>query len=349
MVVVKGNAYGHGMLEFAKHAMDAGANWLGTVSLSEAITLRENGFSLPILILGYVAPADLPLAAEQDIAIPLYHKEYWQEIKEIPFHKPLKVHIKVDTGMHRMGFFPDDPELLPILEEVYEHPNFILEGMYSHLADAENPASWQTDDQIKRFHQLLKSIPVPIRDKMIVHCSNSAATMLNHNSFFNLSRVGISSYGLWASPETRSSLQYLLPSQEMISLHPVLSYRTKIVQIKQVSVGGLIGYCATYRAYRPMKLAIIPVGYYEGLPRIISNRGYFVAGGKPCPVVGNICMNMSFIDITDTVGLKYGDEVVLIGNQGEASVTADDWASWAQTINYEIVTQLPAFINRNYL
>ncbi len=340
LAVVKSNAYGHGLVETARAANLAGANWFGVVYLEEAMTLRQAGILKPILLLKGVSVADARQAANQDISVPVVSLENAREISETNFDKPLKVHLKVDTGLNRLGL--SIAEIVEAVRVLKTNKNIILEGVYSHLASVEESDLDYTDKQIKNFKLAVKELESAGYKGFIKHLAATAATMLLAESHFDMVRCGIGIYGLWPSQENKVSFNrpdFLLP---------VLNYKTELTQIKKVAQGEKIGYGCTYETQKDMIIGIIPVGYYEGIDRGLSNNGEVLISGQRCPIVGRICMNLSIIDITD-IDAEVGGEVVIIGRQAAEEITADEIANKTNTINYEVVTRIPAHIKREYI
>jgi len=396
MAVVKSNAYGHGMVKCAQAAIEAGADWLGVVNINEALELRNAEVKPPILILGYVEAKDFKTAAENDISVAIvnweqinYLKTQRSKLKAISKNLKLKIHIKIETGISRLGFTEEEwPKLINKLKNLPE--NITIEGIYSHFASVEEYDLVYAQKQIIQFEKFKKLFeshkPYAISHMPIFHMAASAATMIMPESHFDMVRCGIAIYGLWPSKETKVSFEFKNLAYRQAGeklkmknhnlkiksefLKPVLSYKTKIVQIKQVERGDFIGYGCTYPVDKSMTIAVIPVGYAEGFDRGFSNpapvfdsevaqtrgagnkSGEVLINGKRCPVVGRVCMNMMVTDVTElkvkSEKLKVGDEVVLIGKQGDEEITADEWAEKLGTINYEITTRLPKDIIRVY-
>jgi len=353
LAVVKSNAYGHGLIECAKTAIEAGADWLGVISLDEAKKLRQAGISKPILILAYVDPKDANEAAELNITIPIIDQDYVREIAKIKFIKPLNVHLKIETGLNRLGLSPFKKDQLNI-ETILETAKFLSEndkikisGIYSHQAAVEEDPynNFGQAECLRDIVDVLKEAGINLP---IVHLAASAGGLMQPEAHFDMVRFGIAIYGLWPSEEVKKSFARF---EKSFDLQPVLSYKTKIVHLNDVEKHASIGYGRTFRAKRPMTLVIIPIGYYEGLDRGLSNpggRGEVLVGGKRCPIVGRICMNMTIIDVTN-VNAKVGDEVVIIGKQGSEEITVDEIAKKIGTINYEIAARLPEHLERKYI
>jgi len=353
MAVVKANAYGHGMISCARSAINAGADWLGVVDIKEALALRDSKIKAPILVLGYVDPKDFFVAADNNISIAIVNFEQLGQLSngqmaKLLKNKKIKIHLKIETGINRLGFVEENwPKLIKKLKELPK--NIIIEGIYSHFASVEEhdlPYAKKQIDKFKKFKKLFESrYKLKTKShKPIYHMAASASAMILPESHFDMVRCGISIYGLWPSRETKTNFQFLISN---FRLKPVLSYKTKIVQVKEVEKGELVGYGCTYRAPKKMEIAVLPVGYYEGIDRGLSNSGKVLISSQECPIIGRICMNMTVIDIS-RLNVKPGEEVVLVGEQGNKEITADDWANRLNTINYEITTRIPEHIPRIY-
>jgi alanine racemase len=345
MPVIKSNAYGHGLLPIARLAESLGINWFGVNSVEEGISLRQAGFQQKILVLGYVPLAQAELAVEYDLRVVVYNPENIRALAEAARRQKKKVylHLKVETGTNRQGI--PIKKIGNIWREIKKHPQLVLEGLSSHFANIEDT----TDDyypkfQLENFRQAVdwfkqRDINVPLR-----HMSCSAASILFPETHFELARVGIGLYGLWPSKETMVSCR--LRGQEALRLKPVLSWRARVAQVKNVARGAYVGYGCTYRTTRPTRLAVIPVGYYDGYDRSLSNASYVLIRGKRAPVRGRVCMNFFMVDVTDIPGVKLEDQVTLIGKDGRDKITADQLANLAGTINYEIVSRINPSIPR---
>ena len=345
MPVIKSNAYGHGLLPIARLADSLGINWFGVNSVEEGISLRQAGFQQKILVLGYVPLAQAELAVEYDLRVVVYNPENIRALAEAARRQKKKVylHLKVETGTNRQGI--PIKKIGNIWREIKKHPQLVLEGLSSHFANIEDT----TDDyypkfQLENFRQAIdwfkqRDINVPLR-----HMSCSAASILFPETHFELARVGIGLYGLWPSKETMVSCR--LRGQEALRLKPVLSWRARVAQVKNVARGAYVGYGCTYRTTRPTRLAVIPVGYYDGYDRSLSNAAYVLIRGKRAPVRGRVCMNFFMVDVTDIPGVKLEDQVTLIGKDGRDKITADQLATLAGTINYEIVSRINPSIPR---
>lgn len=340
MAVVKSNAYGHGLHETALLAQDCGnVDMLGVYSLREAKLLYGKGVKLPVFIMGYVLGEEFIDVARHDFSVCVSSLEQLRMIDEVIGTKNLKIHLKFDTGLRRLGFYPEEiPELTAFLGE---RPNLKVEGIFSHFANIEDTISHEF---AKSQRDLFERMCEPLMDRgPIRHIACSAAGLLFKDTYFEMIRAGIAMYGLWPSKET---LITSLKSNMISELRPVLSWKTRVAQTKPVSPGDTVGYGRSYKVTRPGRIAIIPVGYNDGYDRKYSNSAKVIIKGKEAPVIGRICMNMSIVDISHIDGVKIEDEVILIGSEGEASVTADFLADISGTINYEVTTRIDPSIPR---
>ncbi len=338
MAVVKGDAYGHGMREVAQVAIRASAGWLGVFHLGEAVELRRLGISAPILVLGYVPRADLAEAIQQEIRITVSSTETVEEAARVVEQtgKTAYLHMKLETGTHRLGL--SGPELEAALDRFEGHPLLCLEGAHTHYANIEDTTEHDyAKGQLERFQQALAHLRARGHTVPRPHTACTAAAILFPQTYFALVRVGIGLYGMWPSKETY--LSALQQGKDRLSLRPAMTWKTRVIQVKNVPKGIYIGYGCTYRTTRETRMAILPVGYANGYDRQFSNRGHVLIHGVRAPIRGRVCMNLTMVDVTDIAQVALEDEVVLLGRQGEEQISAEQMASWAQTINYEIVTR----------
>jgi alanine racemase len=336
MAVIKANAYGHGLLHCAKLAEEAGVTLLGVDSIEEAQQLRGEGIKAPILILGFIPEDQLhELAKLENISITCYHREFLSLIATI--NPRAEIHLPIETGLSRQGISLDG--LRGFLDEI-KAQKLHLAGLYSHLANVEDVADRDYTD--KQNAELQKAITILHEyqfDSVKIHLSASGAAMLYPDLRYDVSRIGIAQYGLWPSERIRE--------QSSFELKPVLSWKTRIAQIKSLKAGTPVSYGLTEVLSKDSVIAVLPTGYYDGYDRTgFSSRGQVLIGGKRCKVIGRICMNMCMIDMSDVVGANVGDEVVLLGSQGDKRITAEELAELAGTINYELVTRISAHLPR---
>jgi alanine racemase len=336
MAVVKANAYGHGMLEIARLAIGAGAEWLGVFSVEEGLDLRTAGIDAPVLVLGppggqgRIADA---LDASLRLSVPSLHAA--EEIARLKRSGAI-VHLELETGTNRQGL--DETEIKDALKVLLDS-KAVIEGAYTHFADIEDTTDHAfAEFQLGRFMEQIERLSASGTKIALPHAACSAATILFPSTYFQMVRVGIALYGLWPSRETLVSAKSL--GRNALELRPVMAMKTRIAQIKCLGSGEFVSYGRTFRTTRPTKIAVLPVGYADGYDRRLSNTANAIVRGVRAPVRGRICMNMTMVDVTDIPAAAPGDEVVLLGRQEEETVSAEDLARLAGTINYEIVTRL---------
>jgi alanine racemase len=341
LAVVKSNAYGHGMVEVSKVVLKNGASWLGVDKIEDAVELRKAKIVEPILIMGPIID-DLDSIEEgirEDVTFTISSLEQARTLFSMArkLQKKANVHIKVDSGMNRYGL--TQAEVIEEMQKIKKVPKLHLQGIYSHLAEADNRDKTATFKQIGIFQEIIMHLEKEGMLFPIKHIANSGAALGIPSAQLDMCRLGIVIYGLFPSPELKS----------FFDLRPSLEYKTKVAQIKRVGGSVKIGYGGSYTTKRPSLLAIIPIGYADGIDRGLSSLGKVLVGGKRANMVGRICMNATIIDITDISGVKPGDEVVIIGQQGLETITAGEIAGYLGTINYEIVSRIPSEIPRKYI
>jgi alanine racemase len=337
--VVKANAYGHGMLEVAAVAREAGVEWLCVNGVDEAVALRRAGHDARILVMGYVPLNRLDAVVELDLCPVVYNPETVRELDALARRRDRRVavHLKIETGTHRQGIVAE--ELPGFAELVRQSPGLLLEGVTTHFANIEDTTDHSfAHGQIELFARLADDLQRTCEHRLTRHAACSAAALLFSRTHLDLARVGISVYGLWPSRETLVSCRQ--EEKPALDLRPVLTWKTRVAQVKDVPEGGYVGYGCTYRATRPSRLAVIPVGYHEGYDRGLSGVAHVLVRGRRAPVRGRVCMNMCMVDVTDIPGAALEDEVVLLGSQGGERVSAEQLAGWCGTISYEIVSRI---------
>lgn len=337
MAVVKADGYGHGAIPVAKVALEAGASYLGVATLDEALELRRAGIHAPILVLGYTSPSFIEEAVIHNIALTVFDIDVISALNQATQHHQVsvKVHLKVDTGMGRIGVRTES-ELLGLISSIAQSPFIEIEGVFTHFscADEEDPA--YSEQQHHTFIRVIKSF----QDKIpIVHCNNSAAGILFPQWGYNMIRLGISLYGQYPSTYTKG---------KELGLKEAFTLKTKVAQVKCVPKETAISYGATYKTEREATVASIPIGYADGYSRALSNRGIALVQGKEVPIIGRICMDQCMLDVSSIKACSVGDEVVLIGRQGDSTITVDDVAGWMQTINYEVTCMISKRVPRMY-
>lgn len=340
-VVVKGNAYGHGMLHIARICeADVNVHWLCTASLSEALRLRENGITKSILVLTYIDD-DLALAVAHDIEIVVYDIATLKTLQKHAEHlkKIMRVHVKVDTGLSRLGISPD--AVLDLMRAAADLPNIKINGIFTHLSESEKSEAGFTQQQMAQF----KAIKLRLAEQNVTipyhHHSCTAALTAVSGAEYNFARMGLGIYGLWPSKANKAVTQQVYPD---VFLRPVLTWKTRIVQVKPVSIGSAVGYARTYTTKRDSLLAILPIGYWEGYDRKLSNQGVVLVNGNYAPVVGRISMNVTIIDVTDVPGVAIGQEASLLGS--DLQISAEAIAEKIGTINWEVVTRINPLLPR---
>lgn len=339
MAIVKADAYGHGAKQVARVALRAGADWLGVAFPEEGAELRDSGIAAPMVVLGPVFPEQVGLALGKDLSVSVSGMELARALEQEAAKRGVwaKVHVKVDTGMGRLGIPLD--KTLDFLRKLVSLPHLMIEGLYTHLATAEEPNSHFAMEQLSRFLEVDQKaravgIKIPFR-----HAANSAGLLFFEQSRLDIVRPGIMIYGCSPNPNAPNPLP----------LGPALAWKTRVAHLKAVEAGESISYGRTFVASGPMKVAVLPLGYGDGLPRNLSNRGEVLIRGHRAPIVGMICMDMTIVDVTSIHGVELGDEVVLVGRQEGQEIRAEEMAQWAGTISYEILCGIGKRVPRLYL
>jgi alanine racemase len=341
---VKANAYGHGLIETSKIFLNAGADWLSVNSVYEAQALRDAGIKSPLYILGYVPLDSIKLAIELNCRLVVYNHETLKAVSSASANtgNTAKIHLKVETGTNRQGILYKDLKEFAQIAKTFK--NIEIEGLSTHFANIENTTDHSYAElQLKRFSDAASFLKDAGIDIPILHCANSAATILFEKTRFNMVRPGISCYGMWPSSETYDA--YIHEIKNGFKLTPALTWKAKIAQVKSIPAGDPVGYGCTYKTEKDTKLAIIPVGYYDGYDRSITN-GHVLINNKIAPVRGRVCMNIIMADITGIPEVKTESEAVLLGSSKSTAITAEDFAAWAGTINYEVTTRINERIPR---
>lgn len=339
--VIKSNAYGHGMELIAKLCQDHPAvDRLCTVSLREAVALRNCGITKPIVVLSIIDDV-LELAALHTITLTVYDMPTAHALNEIgkKYNKKITIHIKVDTGLSRLGMLV--PETLLMIKQLATLPWITIEGLFTHLANSESADASFVQYQLGQFQQLVEQLAAVGITIPLLHTSCSAAITAHKKTHYTMARAGIGVYGL--SPSHENSL-LSVQAYPTFALKPVLTWKTTIIQVKDIPAGSYIGYDLTYRASTSMRIATLPVGYWDGYGRHLSNNSHVIIYGQQAPVVGRIAMNLMMVDISAITGCAVGDEVILLGNH--PGITADDLAARCNTINYEFVTRINPLLPR---
>lgn len=336
--VIKANAYGHGAVEIGKF-LDGKCDFFGVACIEEAVELKKAEIKTPILILGRVFPFDIETAVKYDVRIPIFSyddavalsNEAVKQGKNMPFH------FCIDTGMSRIGFQVSE-ESADICKSITELPNIFAEGLFSHFATADEKDLSKAVEQrnkYKKFCKMLsdREIEIPIK-----HLNNSAGIM-NFDEYFDMCRMGIITYGLYPSDEV---------DKDILDLEPIMSWHSKISHIKELEPNREISYGGTFKTDRVTKVATVPVGYADGFPRCLSNKGKVIINGKYAKILGRVCMDQFMVDVSD-IECNINDEVVLFGTQKNAHISLEELANSAYSFNYELPCRIPVRVNRVYV
>lgn len=339
MAIIKADGYGHGAIPIA-HALNPHIDGFGVATIREAENLRNAGIDKMILILGFTFEEFYREIIEFDISQTIFSLESAQKLNEEAKKqgKKAKVHIAIDTGMGRIGF-QDSLESADIIKEISELEYIQLEGIFTHYAAADERDKTSVNKQMRRYHKFIErveelGVKIPIH-----HSSNSAAIIDHPEANFDMVRAGIITYGLFPSEEVH---------KERLQIKPALSLRSHVIFVKEVEAGEGISYGSTYITPKKMKIATIPVGYADGFPRKLSNRGYVLIHGKRADILGRVCMDQTMVDVTDIEDVKAGDRVTIIGEDMGEEVTVEELAAMTDTINYEFVCNLTKRVPRIY-
>lgn len=340
MAVIKSDGYGHGAVAVAK-TIDSLVDAYGVAILEEAQELRESRITKPILILGYVPEKQYPkLLALEGVMPAIFTLESAEALSRCAqaFGKEVKLHLKVDTGMSRIGFLPTEESLRQI-EQIHKLPNLRIDGCFTHFAKADMKDKEATRKQFQIFTDFIRKIEAMGIALPVCHAANSAAIMELPQMHLDMVRSGISTYGLYPSEEVK---------KEELLLKPGMAIRAWVSHVKEVEAGTEIGYGGTFVTKRRTKVATIPVGYGDGYPRSLSNQGRVLIHGKEAKIIGRICMDQFMVDVTDLDGVKTGDDVILVGTDGKERITVEELADQSGSFNYEFVCDIGKRIPRVY-
>lgn len=343
-IVVKSDAYGHGLVPCAKEFLNAGADWLIVNFAYEAVKLREAGIDAPLYICGNTSVAQAETVARTRSRIAIYDLEVAQAVAKAGRESgyTIPVHIKIETGTHRQGLVLQDA--LEFAQQIDQLDGIKLEGIATHYADIEDTTDHRfAMQQLARLQEAEQAFRQAGFTLPIVQSANSAATILWNQTHASMVRVGIAAYGLWPSKETYAKVLQIFAERGegfMPNLQPVLSWRARVVQVKPVPAGGYVGYGRTFRAPYEMKIAVLPIGYHEGYDRRLSSLGHVLVNGMRASVCGRICMNMMMVDVTHIPQVKVGTVATILGSDGDERVSAEQLAAWMGTINYEVVARI---------
>ena len=338
MAILKANAYGHGLVEIARHVVGLGIDYLGVAVLEEGVLLREEGIDAPILVMGAILENQVPLFLRHELTLTASSQEKLRQIDAAAAALGVRarVHLKIDTGMERIGVHHDRAE--PFLAASLECRNVEVEGIYSHLATSDEADTSGARLQLDRFHEVLRfyerrSLPTPVR-----HIANSGAILQLPESWLDMVRPGILLYGVYPSAAVERTL----------AVKPALSWRSRVAYFKVVEAGNPVSYGWTWKSDHRVRVVTIPVGYGDGYFRALSNRGLVLLRGRRYPVVGAVCMDQIVVNIEWETGYN-GDEVLLIGEQQDEAITCEELAARAGTIPYEVLTNINTRVPRVYV
>lgn len=344
MASVKANAYGHGAVEVAREAERCGVDFLGVAFLDEALQLRRAGLTTKILVLGFVPPEGLEVARDEDIAVALFRDDIIDAAAALPRNgRKLSVHVKVDTGMGRLGRLAEG-DALPFIKRAMGEPNLYVEGLFTHYARADEADKSYTKLQHDRFSVVVKQLAAEGLNIPIIHAANSAAGIDTPEWGEGMLRLGISMYGLYPSAEV---------NERRISLKPVMTLKTEVVMVKEAPEGWGISYGTRYFTTGKERIGTLPVGYADGYSRMLTGKAEVLVRGRRVPVLGTICMDQCMIAL-DSAGeagnpVTNGEEIVLIGRQGEDVITVEEVAAKLDTLNYEVTCMIAARVPRIYM
>ncbi|TAJ16075.1 alanine racemase [Patescibacteria group bacterium] len=344
MGVVKSNAYGHSHIDFAKTLQKLDVDFLAVDSIVEGLSLRKNGIRTPLLVLGHTLHERIQEASKNNIAIAVSSESQLIELKKKRFTPPLRIHIKIDTGLHRQGFTERD---LGVISDFLlwnkEAKRVVIEGIFTHFAQAKDPSSIQyTGMQLKEFARWI-DVFHELGYKPIIHAAATGGTIVFPESHFDMVRIGIGMYGIWPDSATKKYFK------KTINLKPVLSWKTVISEIKELPRGSRIGYDSTEHLKQDGVVAVCPVGYWHGFPRALSSKGYVLVNGKRAKILGRVSMDMISIEITGIRNVSIGSVVTLIGKDGKDELFAEDIAHSMHASAYELLTRLNPLIKRIYV
>jgi alanine racemase len=352
MGVVKANGYGHGAIEVARCALQNGAEVLGVARIEEGMRIREAGIEVPILIFGYTLPDLTAKLLDYDLTQTVYTYASAQVLSQtaISLKKKIKVHLKIDTGMGRLGLLPQNFQQgnsIGISADAIEESLAIaglngleLEGIFTHFATADSADKTYAEIQLDLFMNFLNRLRKAGLEPPVRHAANSAALIDMPQSHLDMVRPGIASYGLYPSDEV---------NKKHVPLKPAMALKARIIHLKKVPAGFKVSYGSTHQTPKATTIATIPIGYADGLNRLLSSEGQMLVHGQRAPIIGRVCMDLTMLDVGRIDNVQVGDAVVIFGQQGSDSITVDEIASSLKTINYEIVSTITARVPRVYL
>lgn len=338
MAVVKADGYGHGAVESARASMSAGADWLGVATVDEALELRDAGIAAAVLVLSEPPAEATDLLVEHNVTATVTTREFAAALsrsaeradRRVPFH------LKVDTGMNRIGVrVADAPDTVRWLSGL---PGLVLDGVMTHFATADVPGDWEFSRQVERFSGVIDALRTERIRPRLAHAANSAATVLHPETHLDMVRCGIAVYGLHPAESTYGR----------VDLVPAMSVKGRVSLLKRIGLGEGVSYGLTWQAPAPTTVATVPIGYADGVHRVLSNRMQVLIGGRRCRQIGRVCMDQLMVEVPDGLNVSQGDEVVLVGKQGDESIIMDEPAGLAGTINYELACGFALRLERRH-
>ncbi|MFD2670797.1 alanine racemase [Marinicrinis sediminis] len=339
MGVVKANAYGHGAVPIARELQSLGVDALCVAILDEGLELRKHGVHVPIIVMGYTPAEGLRLAAEHDIALSMYDPALLNEAENITLPRPLRVHVKIDSGMGRIGLHEKE-QAIRFIDQALSNPALEVEGLFTHYASADDRDKTATHGQHARFNEIVSHYARQDIHFPWIHAGNSATAIDTPELSFNAVRIGVSLYGMYPSQEVDRTNVHLLP---------VMTYKSGVSMVKVLPKGSGISYGSTYVTQTDEQIVTIPVGYGDGYSRMLSHQAHVLLHGQKIPVVGNICMDQCMANASGLSHIQMGDEVVLFGSQQDASIPVEEIADHLGTINYEVTCMVSNRVPRVYI
>lgn len=341
MAIVKANGYGHGAFQIACTALKHGAEYLGVATLGEGVRLREQGIEAPIIVLGYTPADEVQEVLDYRIATTLYTWEMAEALSRAAVERGEQAygHVKIDTGMGRIGFLPEK-ESIETIKKIVALPGLTVEGLFTHFSAADEADKTYTRKQLTLFKEFISQLEQEGIDIPLKHAANSAGLIDLPETHFDMVRAGIILYGLYPSEEVE---------RDRIKLIPAMTLKARVSFVKQVEAGACISYGRKYTAQDKRVIATLPLGYADGYPRSLTHKSQVLLGGQRVPTVGRICMDQFMVDVSTVPQVKIDDEAVIFGSQGKERIAVEEIAELLQTINYEIVCMLSERVPRVYL
>ena len=341
LAVVKGDAYGHGAIEVTKALSEIGTYGFAVATVGEALALRRAGITKPILILDFVFPNQFETIVRNDIMLTIFQYGIAKELNEAAgsMGTTAHIHIKVDTGMGRIGYIPDDKSIDEICR-IAQLPNIEIDGIFTHFACADEADKTSMNKQYEKFKSFVEKLEQRGINIPIKHVCNSAAIIEKNDNYLNLVRSGIVTYGLYPSEEV---------NKENLRVEPAMELHSVVINVKTIHEGDTVSYGSTYVATKPTVIATIPVGYADGYPRMLSNKGSVLIHGKRAQIVGKVCMDQFMVDVTDIPDVSIGDNVTLIGRDGDECITCEEIGDISGRFNYEFLCCITRRVPRVYI